>query len=409
MDYNIITTFIFLLFSAFFSASETALFSIPRELISVYEKSNRKTQLWIYALLDDGQRTLLCILLGNLAVNVTVVGFIHKVLNNYFPHNTVFGTLAIATVTILLFGEVVPKNIAIRHYNTIAMLIAPVLFHLKIIIYPLLFILQKLNIIFLYRFSRFLRKPSPFITLLEFKNSISDHYDNGVISKEEWDIIQPVLKFGNEPVSRFLIHRSQVCYIHRKDSASDVCTLMSQKKQTFCCVRSEVDADGIAGLVFLSDILKTGKKVSINSLIVQPVWMPNTSDLGEILDYMFREKIVVACIHDEFGAFDGLLTFEKGLSEMMKLPEENTCSKTTVLGGVLKEFDGFTELDQIREWVPPSLQKLSSSVRTLNGLITSYLGKIPKSGVEFAIDGFKFYIIASRLNCIETIRIQKKG
>ena len=165
---------IFLLLSSFFSSSETALFSIPRERLSFYQQSNKKSYQWVYKLLRDGQRTLLCILLGNLVVNVTVVGFVYKLMLLFVSKNTTLASLFVATGIILLFGEILPKSIAIRNSEAIARFNAPILYHLKLALHPILLLLQKLNIFFLAMFSRHLRKPSPYITLDEFKSSIAE-------------------------------------------------------------------------------------------------------------------------------------------------------------------------------------------------------------------------------------------
>ena len=146
---------IFLSLSAFFSSSETALFSIPRERISFYQQSTKKSYQWVFELLRDGQRTLLLILLGNLVVNVTIVGFIYKLMFFFISKNTTLASLFVATGIILLFGEILPKNIAVRNSEIIARFNAPLLYHIKIAFHPVLLLLQKMNIFFLKRFRSF--------------------------------------------------------------------------------------------------------------------------------------------------------------------------------------------------------------------------------------------------------------
>ena len=248
---TIIWIVVFLLLSGFFSSSETALFSIPRERISFFNQSTKKRYQWIFTLLRDGQQTLLLILLGNLAVNITTVGLIHKLMFFFISKNTTLASLFVATGIILLFGEIVPKNIAIRNSDAIARFNAPLLYHMKLAFQPILLLMQKINIFFLTRFSRHLRKPSPYITLDEFKSSIAESTQKGILSENEWQMIQSVLEAADLPVSKVMTHRSQLLYVLISTPLSEAISKMCEEDQTFCCVRSKVGKDEIAGLLYL--------------------------------------------------------------------------------------------------------------------------------------------------------------
>lgn len=404
---TILGAVIFLFMSAFFSASETALFSIPRERISFFKQSSKKSHQWIFALLHDGQRTLLLILLGNLIVNVTVVGFIYKLMHFFIARNITLITLFVATGIILLFGEIMPKNIAIRNSETIACLIAPVLYHIKITVHPLLLLLQKINIFFLTGFSRHLRKPSPYITLDEFKSSIAESTHDGVVSESEWRILQSVLEAADMPVSKIMTHRSQLPYVSIDNTVYDAVSQMREKEQTMCCVRSKGTTEEITGLVYLLDALKSDESMKIENIMVPVIWIPDSSEIADLIGFMFREKHTHVCVHDEFGAFTGIFSLNTGLNNILKVTSSDSISDTH--GIVSQEFDGLTELETMKDWIPPSLVERAKSVRTLNGLISLYLGRIPKTGERFAIDGWNFYIIRSKLNSIKSVLIKKKG
>lgn len=398
---------LFLLFSAFFSASETALFSIPRERIYHFKRSKRKNHQWIFSLLQDGQRTLLCILFGNLIVNVTVVGFIHSLLQVCIPGNTPFITLLVATGIILLFGEIIPKNIALRKSESIAVFIAPFLYHIRMILHPVLSVLQKINTFFLSGFSRHLRKPSPYITLDEFKSSLAESTRDGALSDREWQILRSVLEAADTPITKYVTHRLQLPYISGSDTVSLAIEAMAEKGQTVCCVRNEKKSDEISGLVYLHDVLKRDRESMVQDCMVQAVWVPQTSEIADLIGVMLREEYTNVCVHDEFGMFVGIFSLQSGLHEILHIP--SSLSLMSDKSALSQQFDGFTELRIMKEWIPPSLHKYGNMVRTLNGLILMHLGKIPKTGERFAIDGWNFYIIRAQANYIESILITKRG
>lgn len=358
-------------------------------------------------MLKDGQQTLLLILLGNLAVNITVVGLIYKLMFFFISKNTTLASLFIATGVILLFGEIVPKSIAVRNSEAIARFNAPLLYHTKLAFHPILLLLQKINIFFLAFFSRHLRKPSPYITLDEFKSSIAESTQKGILSESEWQMIQSVLKAADLPVSKVVTHRSQLHYVLAATPLSEAISKMCKENETYCCVRSKAGEDEIAGLLYLCDALKKDGNMEAKNIVRPIPWIADSIEIADLVGFMFNKKYTEVCIHDEFGSFVGVFSLDAGLRGVLKLTSSKPASGEQ--GVVSKEFKGIVELETIKNWIPPSLVEQAKYSRTLNGLISTYLGRIPKTGETFAIDGWNFYIIKSKLNSIESVLIKKEG
>lgn len=396
-----------MLLSAFFSASETALFSIPRERILFYKKNVKKRSLCIYSLLKDGQQTLLCILLGNLFVNITLVGLIHELISSLFPKNSFSLTLIVSTSTILAFGEILPKNIALRWNETIAAIIALPLFYLIALVRPVLILMQKLNTSILTWFTRHLRKPSPYVTLNELKSGISQYTHDGTISKNEQFTIDRLLETGILPVSKMMTHRSQIIFINPTSNKSEIINLLLHKKKTFCLIRDAQDKNEISGIVYLSDILSIQNESEVLKIMVPPVWIPESLETVDCIHFMLEGKHSHVCLVDEFGTFSGVLSLSKCIEHLLNKLQPLKKSEN-VQNKNVRCFSGLDELEKNNDWVPPSMKKLAKTARTMNGLITSYLGKIPKMGEKFAIDGWTFYIIEGKENFIESVIIKKK-
>lgn len=395
---------LFLSFSAFFSASETALFSIPRERILAYQK-NKKFK-WVFLLLKHGQLTLLLILLGNLFVNITLAGLINGVMEKILPYDSTLVSLLLATVVIVLFGEILPKNIAIKNNEFIALIISPLLYHLELVFTPVLKMIQKINNIFFNLFKMRLRRPSPFITLEELKTNVEKSAAEAVISSHEKEMIIGILQQGSEPVRNVMIHRSKLLVLQEQTTVGEALRQMSSGSHRLVIVRSPDDSRMVKGVVHIKDCIGASADALIGSCIVNPVeWVAETMETADLMSMLLTEKFDEVCVLDQFGCFSGIFSLHLSLNSIltnMAAPIAGASQK-----GRSRVVEGLHEISLLQDWLPESLMKDSLNVRTINGLLTNYIGSIPKSGDRVAIDGYNFYIIKASPTRIERVLISK--
>ncbi|NLL14119.1 MAG: DUF21 domain-containing protein [Fibrobacter sp.] len=405
----ILVTIIFLGVSAFFSASETALFSIPKERVSFFEGNPKKSFNNVFQLLHDGQRTMLLILLGNTFVNITLTGLMYSLVNRITGVQSPLLTLIIATLIIVIFGELLPKNIALKNNELIAPLFSPYLFHLKNILSPVLAITQSTNQFFLSRFRQHLRKPSPFITLEELKTGIVESARKGAILSGEQKIILGLLNEGVMPVRKLMIHRSLLQIIPENTIVASAIEKMVKEKQTFLLIRDVRYPEQVIGTVSLSKLMKADRKISVSKVIEPPVWVPESVEIAELVRFLLNTGNDKACVLDEFGSFCGVFALSTGMNKFLEVvfpltaqPQRNADIKTMM-------FSGAQDIGQIQAWLPEELKNSDIEARTLNGLLTNYIGKIPKTGDRFVIDGWDFYIILANPTKIESVLIRKRN
>ena len=390
-----------LLLSAFFSASETALFSIPRERIDTFRKHASRSQRLIYALLTDGQRTLLLLLLCNLFVNITLAGIINSLTTAILGKSAVLWSFVAATAAIITFGEVLPKNIALRWNEPIAAVAAPILHSFKTLASPLLNLVQRVNQLFLARFKLHLRGPSPFITIDELKSALSRSLEQGVISKAEQGVITNLLDKGAQPVRRFMTHRSQMLFLPHYTTAGDAAAQLARRGQTCALITRGQRGQQVSGVVLLPDLLRAAPAERCRVIARSPQWAPETLEAADLVSFMFAEDQSVVCVLDEFGGLSGVFTLSDNLNRVMNLRRERAGGSD----GNARIFKGLQELDGMAEWLPQSLAEAGQNVRTLNGALTRHLGRIPKTGERFEIDGWNIYIMSSDPNRIESVLI----
>ncbi len=397
----------FLAASAFFSASETSLFSIPRERIAVYRSSPSRVRQWVYRLLSNGQRTLLMILLGNLFVNITLAGLIHSLILIFIPGSPGLLTMAIATGVIVIFGEMLPKAVALKHNEVIACLIAPGLSGISWVCSPILTFIYKINDFFLVRIRRRLHRPSPFVTVAELKSGVIDSRHRGVITAEEQDIIVSLLERGAQPVRQFMQHRSGLLMQSETANAGETLEKMKKEGQTFVLTLDESHTARVTGIVDLAALLRSEPGQALLYMKRSPVWVIDSMGIAEVIGTMLEKKSTEAGILDEHGSFCGMLRFSAGIHSMLA-PVFKPADVKETGDGAARLFSGSAELESLREWIPPSLEEDAFRVRTLNGLLTRHLGRIPQTGDKFAIDGFNFYILNATPRKIESVVIRKR-
>lgn len=405
----ILAAIIFLGVSAFFSASETALFSIPKERVAFFEENPKKSYHNVFLLLHDGQRTMLLILLGNTFVNITLTGLMYSLINKVMGVQSPLLTLIIATLIIVIFGELLPKNIALKKNESIAPLFSPYLFHLKNILSPVLAVIQTTNQFFLSRFRQHLRKPSPFITLEELKTGIVESARKGAILAGEQKIILGLLNEGVLPVRKLMTHRSLLQIIPENTIVASAIEKMIKEKQTFLLIRDVRYPEQVVGTVSLSKLMKADKRTSVSKVIEPPVWVPESIEIAELVRFLLNTGNDKACILDEFGSFCGVFALSTGMNKFLEVVFPQTAQHQRTADIKTMMFSGAQDIGQIQAWLPEELKNSDIEARTLNGLLTNYIGKIPKTGDRFMIDGWDFYIILANPTRIESVLIRKRN
>jgi len=394
----------FLLLSAFFSASETALFSIPRERIDTFREHASRARRLIYALLTDGQRTLLLLLLCNLFVNITLAGLINSLTTAILGKSAALWSFLAATAAIITFGEVLPKNAALRWNEAMAAAASPLLHGMMALASPLLDLVQRLNQFFLARFKVHLRRPAPFITFDELKSALRNSVERGVISRAEQGVITNLLDKGAQPVKRFMTHRSQALFLPHYTTAGDAAAELARRGQTCALITRGQRSQQVSGVVLLPDLLRAAPTERCRLIARPPQWAPETLEAADLVSFMFAEQQSVVCLLDEFGGLSGVFTLSDSVNRVMNLRRE----RAGAAGGSVRIFPGLQELDGMADWLPPSLAAADQNARTLNGAITRHIGRIPKTGERFEFDGWNIYIMYSLPNRVESVLIGKR-
>jgi len=400
----------FLLCSAFFSASETALFSIPREKVTAFSNGGKHSERLLFALLLDGQRTLYLLLLGNLFVNITLAGLIHSVIVKFAPQSSPLVTMFFATATIVVFGEMLPKNIALKHNVKIGCMVALPLYWGKIAVSPILYVVTRVNVFFLVQFRRRFRRPSPYVTAAELKSGVIDSGRKGAISSEEQEMLVNLLDRGVVPVAQCMEHRSRIVLFPEHALSKDALRVLVKKKGTRVFVYAKEHPGQVTGVVRLSTLLHREQDEPLSALVEPVEYVPDTMEAAEVIGILITQQRSEVAVVDEYGSFTGVVSIENGINHILKpvfSPLERDDPGGAKSGGYDGVYSGETEIVTL-DWLPRSLFFSLSGARTLSGALTNFIGSIPLNGDKFAIEEWNFYILAATPVKIESVFIKKR-
>ena len=367
-----------LLMSAIFSASETAIFSIGKEeLLSLKDGDTRDKKL--LSLIERGEETLTLILLSNLFVNLTAISLVTKMVLIFT--NSLFMVFITSTVILLVFGEIIPKNIALNNREFIGRLFSPILYYLLRVFRLVVNLFRGINRHLLRTNYRYLlNTPDPFITSKEHLDAIKTSASPKIAI-----FMEELYNFSEIPISKTAIHRSNIPIISNSHRDND--------KQ----IAKFLNSVGVV-LVYKNGSIKL--VISKNQTIdrEKPIWFPLSKTIGEAISVLRAEKVSSLLLLDEYGTFFGVTTI-KTITEM--LIDENH------KGGAEITLSGSDHLDDYTAWFPDSMRNNILNFKTVNGILTDWLGRIPEVGYIFKEKSFIFTITKSEKNRITEVTIKR--
>jgi putative hemolysin len=376
--------------SAFFSCSEVALFSITRAKVRTLINEGMPGAQALLTLKEEPDRFLITILIGNNIVNILGASVVTALAIGIFGP----GALAIAVATIgvviflLVFGEVLPKMYTSRHQTSIALGVSPMIYLLSRVFSPLIWTFNAIA-------GKMTGGPvfsQHLITEEEIKEWIDVGQEEGTIEKDEQEMLHSVFEFADTRVREAMTPRIDVVMAEDTLSPEDALEVFKKTGFSRLPVYHE-NIDTIRGILNIKDVFAAVMDGRTHHPLVElcsePVYVPDTKNIDDLLREMKARKNHLAIVLDEYGAFVGIITVEDIVEELV--------------GDILDEFDteepelirvaeGVYSVDA-RMWVSDLNKELElllpecETYETIAGLIIDRLGYIPRIGESCDLDG----------------------
>ena len=412
MDFYTITLILVIIFlliiSAFFSGSETALTAASRPKMYQLEKENNLRAKIVNFLKNKKERLIGTLLLGNNLVNTLATAIATSFFINLLGDNQkgILYSTIVMTLLILIFGEVLPKTIAINKADKFALLFAPFIKFLVTILSPFTYLINFFTRIILKLF-KFEISTDISTSEDELRGTIDLHAKSEG-STQEKDMLQGILDLDDLQVNEIMTHRKNIEVIYVNESINKNIKKILNSQFTRLPLYDK-NSDKILGIINVKDVLKNiNKKKKLDlKLIAKNAWfIPETTSVLDQLQEFKKKQRHLAFVVDEYGALMGIVTLEDIIEEIVGDIEDEHDIK---IKGAKKSKDGkytisgnVTIRDINREfgWNLPD-----KDASTLAGLIFHEIKTIPEPGKIFSFYGFRFEIINVRKNHIELVRV----
>lgn len=393
---SILSLVILILISAISSGSETALFSLSPMKVRQFRKEGGRRRKMIASLLLKPRDLLVTIMIINIAVNILVQNVVSQIFGTF--SGWVY-TVCVPLCLTLIFGEVLPKSIAMANNAKISLSVAPIFFVLRKIISPIRIVVTRFAGFLSHVFFFFLKKEKE-ISLDELKHALKKSRDYGIVSVDEAKLIGGSLNLEEMSVKELMRPRMEILYFDINHPLSELLSTYIDKE----CSRVPIidgDLENIIGIM-TSDLyfLHQGKIHSSNDLrrfIREAYFVPESMMARDLFIEFHERKESIALVIDEYGLISGLISLEDIIEIVVgqiddKRDEEHLYTRA---GEDIIIASGKMEITELEELFDVSLRTSKSSMATLGGLLTEELGDIPQSGTKCVINHVLFNVLSS--------------
>ena len=399
---------ILLILSGLFSASETALFSLSKiQLRRLKERKPAQTAL-ISQLLNSPRRTLNTILTGNMLVNVTASALVTETAIYLGGQRGLGLACGLTTFLLLVFGEVTPKTFAISYAEGFSCFISRPLYLFVRLIFPVRWAWAKIAEFFSQRIigQQYLRES--FLTEEEIRGLVSIGEKEGVISKEEEQMISTVFDFGDRFVNEIMTPRVDIVAVDVNDDSLHLEKILKSSRHSKIPVYKD-SIDNILGIIYAKEYLLS-PCADWQSLVEPVLFVPETKRIVELLFEFQSQKSYAAIVTDEYGGTSGLVTIEDILEEIVGEIQDEYDTEEKLIARIDENtvsVSGKTSLHDLNEELNTHFR--ARDAQTVGGFMIHLFGRVPKSGESTRYRNYLFTADDVRRHRIRKVTIRKKS
>ena len=405
-----VTIVLMILLSAFFSSAETAMTTVNRIRIQALIEQGDKRAIILDKVISNSSKMLSTILIGNNIVNISASSLMTTLTIQVLGNVYVGAATGVLTLIILLFGEITPKTLASLHAEKIALSYAKIIYFLTVILTPVVFIVGKLGngVMFLLRVDPN-AKANP-MTEHELRTLVNVSQEDGVIEREEKQMIYNVFDFGDSAAKDVMIPRIDMTFVDINSTYDELMEIFREDMHTRFPVYEET-TDNIVGIINIKDLILYPKnqEFSIQKILREPYFTYEYKRTADLMVEMRKASVNLAIVLDEYGSTAGLVTLEDLLEEIVgeirdEYDEDEEEDLKEIQPG--KEYIalGSAKLDDINEALSIHLE--SEDYDSVGGYIIEQLDSLPSQGQSVTLEnGIRLVVDELDKNRIEAVHI----
>ncbi|MEI8349593.1 MAG: hemolysin family protein [Candidatus Omnitrophota bacterium] len=403
MVFNIILFVILISLSAFFSLSETAIFSLSNLKLHRLQEHYMQGKM-VRRLLQRPTRMLSTINFGNMLVNIGVSSLFTTFFVSLIGDEGLIVAIFVSGICILFLGEVFPKTFAIYMAEPLSLACAPLLSFFSKLFLPFVYLIEKIVALIS---SMLIRQPKKVsFTFEELKTAFLLSRHDGQISAGEEKLGMSVLEFKDTWVSQILNPRIDIYGVDSKLSQEEVLRILREKKHSKFPIY-EGSLDNITGILYAKDIF-VNPHTDYHTLLHVPLFIPESKKIDEALKLFLEKNERIAIVVDEYGGTQGLVTFEDIVEEIFgEIYDEFETPREAIekIDEVTYRFGGRVPVKKIN--LDLRLQ-LPEEQDTVAGFLLSRMDKIPHPQDIFYFNNLEFLIERSSAKRIISVILKIK-
>lgn len=389
--------------SAFFSSTETALFSLSPIHIHRIRRNYPKAAREIEQLLASPTTVLSTILIGNTLVNVTAADIGYVIADRFLHPYGEAVAIPVMTILIIIFGEVTPKRLAVRCPELLARHYLPLVKALIWLLAPLRLLLDRITA----WFPKHLTPVRTALTEDELLTAVDVSHEEGILSPEERSMVDGIIRLETLQARDVMTPRVDITGVDVNSSPSAQAETCRRARFRFLPVHRN-DLDHIEGFLDVARFL-LNPEAGLKAAMSPHFYVPDTAPLDSLLNMFQQQSKRLAIVIDEYGGTAGLITLgdiQDEIAQISEIPSGEGTLAIELSGPNRWLVNGSTSLEQINYELDLHLD--SEGADRIAGWITAHAGRIPKTGDSITEQGCRVTVLKMRKHRITQVQIEKE-
>ena len=388
---------IFLIFlSAFFSSAETAFTTVSSIKIRTLMDENNKKAFLVKKIIDNKTKMLSAILIGNNIVNISASSLATILVQKLFGNYAVSIATGVLTILILIFGEITPKTIASLYALKLSLIYSKIIYFLMIALTPVIIVINYLAnfVLFILRINPV--SSSKTLTENELRTIVDVSHEEGVIEKEERQMINNVFDFGDAVAEDVMVPKIDMTMADINSTYDEIIDIFRKEKYTRIPIYQD-STDNVIGIINMKDLLlyNSSAVFDIRNYLRSAFYTYETKKLSELMLEMKKTSVNIVIVLDEYGVTSGLITLEDLLEEIVgEIHDEYDIDEDDGIKEISPAkyiIEGQVKISDLNEKL--NLKLSSKEYDSVGGLIIEKLDRFPNTRDKIIIDNISLKVL----------------
>lgn len=396
---QIVILVLLLILSSFFSSAETAFVTVSQITMRTLADNGNKRAERVLRITSDMSKMLSAILIGNNLVNIFASSLVTTITLSLWGNKFVSLSTGVLTLFVLVFGEISPKTIATTYADKIAMAYSRFILILMNVLTPFIFIINKISSGLLIILGLDPSRKKVSITEDELRTIVDVSHEEGIIEKEEREMIKNVFDFGESQAKDVMIPRIDMTCISIDSTYDEIIDVFREDKYTRLPVYED-SVDNVVGIINVKDLLLCDdkSKFSVKNILRKPYYTYEFKKTSELMEELKKTSNNFTIVIDEYGSTVGMITLEDLLEEIVgEIRDEYDYDEVDdIIRLADNEYvlSGMARLDDIEEYIklPEFEEEHESDYDSISGLIIDMLHRLPVEGDEVTLKNIRLVV-----------------